>query len=128
MNRDDGRGDLFYPPLQMNQPTALPVPIVWSAHAPEDQELLLEELDLWIGWLVERFQLDRRVVPACWHDHTELIEELSALHLAWQGAYATTANADAPLRWLEQFAAARTRLSDCVARSGCRPAEHRTRG
>lgn len=51
----------------------------------------------------------------------DLIEELSALRHAWEGAYATTAHADAPLAWHERFAAARARLADCVSRTGCRP-------
>lgn len=127
MRADTSRDDLFYPPRTLTQPTTLPLPIVWSAHTPEDQELLLEELDLWVDWLTDRYRLDHRVVPHCWHDHPEILEELSALHLAWQGAYASTAMPDAPLRWHEQFAAACARLNDWVARTGCRPDAHRSR-
>lgn len=121
------RDDPFYPPRVLTQPTILPVPIVWSAHSPDSQTLLREELNLWIDWLTDRYRLDHRTVPDCWHDHPELLEELSALHLAWQGAFATSASPDAPLRWHEQFAAAINRLTDWVARTGCRPDGHRAR-
>lgn len=117
----------FHPSPVLQQPNTLAVPIAWSAHDPADQELLLEELDLWVDWLVERYPLDHRTVPACWKLHGELIEELSALHLAWQGSFSTSSEPSAPLAWHERFAVARERLTDWVSRTGCRPGEHRTR-
>lgn len=118
----------FHPQPLLAQPTTLPVAIVWSAHTPDDQALFLEELDLWVDWLVDRYNLDHRTVPACWKRHGELIEELSALHLAWQGNFSTSADATGPLHWHERFAVARERLGDWIARTGCRPGEHRDRG
>jgi hypothetical protein len=126
--RPPGNDQSFFPPRILVQPVGPPVPIVWSAHSDDDQELLLEELDLWVTWLADRYRLDHRVVPECWKQHAELIEELSALHLAWQGAYTTTAPADAPLTWHERFAVARARLADWGARTGCRPGSHRATG
>jgi hypothetical protein len=119
--------DSFYPPRLLVQLTSMPVPIMWGAHTPRDQALFLEELDLWVGWLVDRYGLDQRVVPGCWAEHPELIEELSALHLAWETAFSSSANADEPLRWHERFDVARSRLSDWVTRTGCRPGAHRAR-
>jgi len=80
---------------------------------------------VWVGWLVDHYSLDRRHVPQCWAEHWELVEELSALRLAWEGAYATTAHADAPLAWHEHLRLSRERLVDWVSRTGCRPGEHR---
>lgn len=119
------RDEPFPPPRLISQPNTLPVPIVWSAHTTEDAALLLEELDVWVNWLIERYRLDQRTIPECWFEHPELLEEISALHLAWEGAYATTAAPDAPLSWHEHFAAARDRVISWVARSGCRPGAHR---
>jgi hypothetical protein len=121
------RDDPFFPPHRLVQLSSLPVPILWCAHSPSDQALLLEELDLWVGWLVDRYGLDHRTVPACWRDHPELIEELSALHLAWEAAFSSSADAVAALQWHERFDVARGRLSDWGARAGCRPAAHRAR-
>lgn len=127
MNTADGHreSDPFFPEPVMSQPAGPPQPILWSAHLPDGGRLLFEELDLWVTWLVDRYSLDRRFIPDCWPRHWELIEELSALHLAWQAAYATTAHADAPLGWHERLAIARVRLSEWVARTGCRAGEHR---
>jgi len=101
------------------------MPTCWPAHTPEEQRALIERLDVWVTWLVDHYSLDRRHVPECWAQHWELIEELSALRLAWEGAYATTAHADAPLAWHEHFHDARLRLNEWVARTGCRPDDHR---
>lgn len=109
----------------MNQPIGPPLPIMWSAHTPEEQCRLLAELDVWVTWLIEQYKLDHRYVPECWTRHWELIEELSALRLAWEAAYATTSHADAPLAWHERLGHSRARLAEWVARAGCRGAEHR---
>lgn len=121
---DAGR-DPFVPDPVLHQPGGPPLPILWAAHTPESCRHLFEDLELWVTWLVDHYSLDRRFVPECWARHWELVEELSALHLAWEGAYATTAHADAALTWHERLALARTRLADWVARTGCRPGEHR---
>ena len=117
--------DGFYPPQLAQQPVDPPVPFAWAAQTADDTVVFLEELDLWVGWLTDRYRLDHRIVPACWAQHPELIEELSALHLSWQGSFATTAGHDALLLWHERFAHARTRIADWVARTGCRPDNHR---
>ena len=118
--------DAFFPARRLPRLERPPVPFIWSSLSPRDTQLYLEDLDLWVGWLVERYRLDRRTVPECWRLHSELIEELSALHLAWQGSFALTANHDAPLVWHEHFAHACRRIVDWVARTGCRPGAHRT--
>jgi hypothetical protein len=67
----------------------------------------LEQLTSWVDWLRSRYPLARRV-PACWPEHPEIIEELTALWLAWQHAYTEpdaplTAAADWHDRWLPGF-------------------------
>lgn len=123
--RQTAQNQAFFPKRVLMAPIGPPTPVVWSAFTPADQELLLEDLDLWVTWLAERYRLDHRVVPPCWSQHGELIEELSALQLAWQGAFSASAVADAPLNWHERFAIARQRIVDWVSRTGCRPDAHR---
>jgi hypothetical protein len=121
----DGDIDGFYPEPVQAQPFGPAFPICWATHTPEEQQVLLEELDVWVTWLTEHYHLDRRHIPECWTQHWELVEELSALRLAWDGAYATSARSDAPLTWHDHFHLTRTRLTEWVARTGCRPGEHR---
>ncbi|WP_019873092.1 hypothetical protein [Sporichthya polymorpha] len=100
-------------------------PVCWATLTEIETEDALEELEDWIGWLVDRYALDHRTVPPCWEHHGALVEELSALRTAWVAAYAITGRADAPLDWHAQFAAARRRLSDWGARTGCKAGTHR---
>jgi hypothetical protein len=62
------------------------------------------ELAEWVGWVRGRYPLARQI-PPCWWRHPELVEELTALWLAWKDAYATkhahlAAPADWHARWL----------------------------
>lgn len=120
--------DTFYPPPRLQQPSTPPVVFAWSAQSTDDTLLFLEDLELWVGWLADRYRLDHRLVPDCWRQHPELVEELSALHLAWEGSFSITASYDAPLLWHERFANSRVRISEWVARLGCRPGSHRSAG
>ena len=61
----------------------------------------------WVGWLRGRYPLARQI-PLCWWRHPELVEELTALWLAWKDAYATkhahfSAPAEWHARWLPDF-------------------------
>ena len=102
-------------------------PICWPTLSAEDETAMLDQLTDWVDWATWRYTLDHRVIPACWPQHGALLEELSALYTAWQTAYNVAAGGDAPLVWIEHFAAARTRLTEWTARAGCRPDEHRER-
>lgn len=99
--------------------------IDWNDLEAEEYIETLDELIDWTARLAQRYNLDHRHIPDCWTEHGELIEELSALHTAWRRSFAPDALGESPLRWHEQFDAARRRLSDWVARTGCRPKAHR---
>ena len=76
----------------------------------------------WVGWLRGRYPLANQV-PLCWWRHPELVEELSALWLAWRDAYVEqgaplTAGAD----WHAPVAAR------VPAPHRCGRLEHRLRG
>ena len=40
----------------------------------------------WVDWFIDRYQLTE-TLPSCWYAHPPIVEELSALHVAWLGAY-----------------------------------------
>jgi hypothetical protein len=76
----------------------------WRDLGPHAQTELMNQLDSWTAWLRHRYPLARKI-PACWAQHPELLEELTALWLAWQAAYQQpdaplTAPADWHDRWL----------------------------
>src|SRR4051812_43287747 len=76
----------------------------WRYLGPEGSDALWTELTSWVDWIRHRYPLARRI-PPCWAQHPELVEELTALWLAWHASYTER---DAPLtgaidwhdRWL----------------------------
>lgn len=76
----------------------------WRDLGPHGQEELWQELSSWVEWIRARYPLARKI-PSCWGEHPEVVEELTALWLAWQSAYteadaSLTAASDWHDRWL----------------------------
>ena len=59
----------------------------WNAH-----------LAAWVPWLVDTYRL-HETIPACWPEHTQLVEELSASWLMWRDAWLTPSSPVAPSTW-----------------------------
>jgi hypothetical protein len=79
----------------------------------------------WVTWLVERYGLTE-VLP-CWYRHGAMVEELSALWVAWRAAYDPEAMAVDPLFWHDHLDRTRVRLQQWARDSACRTAgEHRS--
>lgn len=75
----------------------------WRDLGPQAAEALTRELNAWVTWLRERYSLNRRI-PACWDQHPALIEELTALWLAWQAAYTQPdAHLASPAEWHDRW-------------------------
>lgn len=114
--------------LGILHPTGRPKPAdpqCWPSMEGTEQDALFGWLEDWVNWAVDRYELDYRTIPPCWACHGALVEELSALHSAWITVFQPSSRGDAPMAWHDGFAKARLRLGDWVARSGCRPGEHR---
>ena len=85
-------------------PAASPAAWCWRDLGPHAHAELTHQLGTWTAWLRHRYPLARKI-PDCWAQHPELVEELTALWLAWQHAYQQpdpplTAPADWHDRWL----------------------------
>lgn len=112
---DDPAADLGEPLLA--EP---PHPINWNLLTADEAEGEWLELNKWVDWLRHAYGLPASVVPPFWHRHSELVWELSALHLHWLCAYDPEQNGSAPLGWHRDFADASQRLRDWVAACGTR--------
>ena len=99
-------------------------PVEWDGL---DQAQARDEWDRLIGfvdWLVDRYGV-AETVPACWFRHTAMLEELSALHAAWLGAYLDPhAPADAGVAWHDSLERVLQRLREWD-RTGCAGGTHR---
>ena len=115
----------FWGTLRTSGAAKPPFPNCWPSMKAPEQDALLEDIEDWVRWAVDRYELDYRTIPPCWACHGALVEELSALHSAWLTVFQPSSRGDAPMTWHDGFAKARLRLADWVARSGCRPGEHR---
>lgn len=79
----------------------------WRYQGALGAQQLWEELADWVGWIRGRYPIARQL-PPCWWRHPELVEELTALWVAWREAYADpkapmTAPIDWHDRWLPSF-------------------------
>ena len=101
---------------ELEAPTAHP--INWDLLSAEDAEYEWLALNEWVHWLRKTYGLPASIVPPYWHRHSELVWELSALHLHWIGSYDPEQNGAAALIWHRDFAAARERLREWVTISG----------
>lgn len=75
----------------------------WRTVGPAAEEALWSELKEWVGWLRSRYPLAKKI-PPCWPRHPEIVEELTALWLAWEHAYTdATAPLTAPAEWHDHW-------------------------
>ncbi len=86
--------------------------IRWRDLAPELAPIEWQTLREWVQWVTTRFDVPITLVPTCWWKHPALVEELSALHVAWRTAYDKQDTGLGPVVWLERWHAAKARLRE----------------
>lgn len=89
---------------RLGEPAGGTTPWCWRDLSATDAEVLWRELGEWVGWLRSRYPIAEQL-PPCWAEHSELVEELTALHVVWNAAYRdpqahATASAEFHDRWL----------------------------
>ena len=105
----------------------------WRHLNQSQQQALLAELTDWVTWLIERYQLDstRHQIPTCWAQHPTAVEELTALMVAWQSAYAghNRAPRDDLINWHDRWLwPCLTRLNEQLSVwNACRAGRHTNR-
>jgi len=64
----------------MDEPPPLPEALHWPSIPADEAAEEWEDLRAWVSELLSRFEfIDHHYVPACWWQHNELVEVLSAL-------------------------------------------------
>lgn len=80
-----------------------PRPWCWRDLGPKAAEELWAQLIEWVDWLRSRYPLAKKI-PPCWAEHPEIVEELTALWLAWHGAYVdSNASMTAAVEWHDHW-------------------------
>ena len=54
-------------------------PVHWPSLSGEQAAHAFADLRGWVEQLVNRFAIEVRVIPPCWHQHNGMVEALSAL-------------------------------------------------
>ncbi len=103
-------------------PSDGPAPI-WAELPPTDAIVRWDELEVWVRWLVERFRLGP-LIPPCWPAHGWAVEELSALHAAWNGVYRGPGFPDGPSGWMNVLAQFIGRIRTIWADQVCGQYQH----
>ncbi|GAB3837666.1 hypothetical protein GCM10028799_77190 [Kribbella italica] len=102
-----------------------PQVICWRSLTARAVDEQLAALADWVGWAVERYQLDHKVIPPCWAQHGSLVEELSALRSLWDGSFQDDSSPSDPITFHRELDLAQRRLREWGSRLGCSRTTHR---
>lgn len=78
--------------------------------SPVDVAKAWTELESWVAWLVNRYDIPRETLPECWWKHGGTVEELSALHSCWQASFDESDSGYGPIGFHERLAVAKDRI------------------
>lgn len=85
--------------------------INWRTLEDEDAPQVWTDLRNWVVWFTHRYNIASRKIPLCWFRHGALVEELSALHIAWLVSYDGLDAGYGPIGFHERLAVAIPRLA-----------------
>ncbi|GAB2564273.1 hypothetical protein [Leucobacter ruminantium] len=97
-----------------------PTAIHWDLLTPEAAAVEWTALNIWVHWLRKTYAVQASIIPPYWHTHTEIVWELSALHLFFLHCYHPDKDGAGPITWCVAWAAARVRLRELVTIAGTR--------
>jgi hypothetical protein len=103
----------------------VPRPVNWTALTAETAAEQWAVLAGWVDWLIDRYSLTE-TIPGCWYVHPAVLEELSALQVAWLGAYCDSAAAAADgVLWHDMLERVLVRIREHDVTSCAAAAAHR---
>jgi hypothetical protein len=100
-------------------------PTHWPSLEEADLAPALDGLGRWVDQLIDRFALDVRTVPPCWHQHNAMVEALSALRDHERGCFADTASPTAAVDFIRAVREITQYLRETAAQTQCSAREHR---
>jgi hypothetical protein len=92
--------------------------INWRTLTDAEARTAWDTLRSWVEWFTVRYHISESIVPACWYQHGDLVEELSALHTAHTVAFHTSDSGFGPIGWHERLSLTLPRLRHAYA-GGC---------
>lgn len=109
----------FHPDIRSGSSEPIGARVVdWRTLADADARAAWDSLREWVEWFTVRYQISESIVPVCWYKHGNLVEELSALHIAHGVAFDSSDAGFGPIGWHERLSLAIPRLRNAYA-GGC---------
>jgi Domain of unknown function (DUF4913) len=90
---------------------AAPTLIQWMDITGEERLAAWDGLVSFVEKIVVHYELQWTIRP-CWWQHTDAIEELTALWHSYQAAYADPSNLEGAMTWRDAFSRGKERLKD----------------
>ncbi len=100
-------------------------PVHWPSLTEAERPQAFAELRDWVEQLVDRFTIEIRVIPPCWHRHNGMVEALSALRDHERMSFADRGSPTGAVDWFRAYREIEIRLIDIAARTQCSVQEHR---
>lgn len=100
-------------------------PVHWPSLSGDEAAHAFADLRGWVEQLVNRFAIEVRVIPPCWHQHNGMVEALSALRDHERACFADTASPTAAVDWFRALRDIEARLIELASKTQCSAHEHR---
>ena len=100
-------------------------PVHWPSLTQTERLQAFSDLREWVEQLVDRFAIEIRVIPPCWHRHNGMVEALSALRDHERMSFSDHGSPTGAVDWFRAFREIELRLMDLAARTQCSVQEHR---
>ncbi len=101
-------------------------PVHWPSLSGDEAAHAFADLRGWVEQLVNRFAIEVRVIPPCWHQHNGMVEALSALRDHERACFADTASPTAAVDWFRALRDIEARLIELASKTQCSAHEHRS--
>ena len=101
-------------------------PVHWPSLSGDEAAHAFADLRGWVEQLVNRFAIEVRVIPPCWHQHNGMAEALSALRDHERACFADTASPTAAVDWFRALRDIEARLIELASKTQCSAHEHRS--
>jgi hypothetical protein len=112
-----GQIDAILDELQARKSAEEVTVIRWADLDPDTASRTWPQLYHWVTWLLDRYTI-REIPRSCWWQHGLIVEELTALWIAWQGAYGPDTTTTAALFWHEHLDRTRDRIRTRLVQQG----------
>ncbi|CAM3769928.1 hypothetical protein OCAE111667_25450 [Occultella aeris] len=99
-------------------PVRVPAPFWWARSTRLMREEALAFTITFTEWVIAVWRWDRKLLPACWVRHPDIVVEMSALAMAYTSLHSKD-NPGGPVQWLLYLDYQRRRLADNNSAAGC---------